>query len=68
MPCVTVLWGFRDKKTLVDAGAECFCDDARRLAEVVEAAACEACSITFKEELDKLVAVIEKEILSRARS
>lgn len=35
VPCVSVLWGFRDKKTLVDAGAEVFCDDAAQLEDIV---------------------------------
>ena len=36
VPCVAVLWGFRDKKTLEDAGADVFCDDAGNLPELVE--------------------------------
>jgi phosphoglycolate phosphatase len=35
VPCISVLWGFRDKKTLVDAGAEVFCDDVTQLADIV---------------------------------
>ena len=38
VPCVSVLWGFRDKETLLDAGAEIFCDDAAQLAAMVESA------------------------------
>ena len=26
MPCLSVLWGFRDRQTLVEAGAEYFCE------------------------------------------
>ena len=26
MPCLSVLWGFRDRKTLLEAGADCFCE------------------------------------------
>ena len=36
VPCVTVLWGFRDRKTLEDAGANVFCTDAARLPALVE--------------------------------
>ena len=38
VPCVTVLWGFRDKETLLDAGAEIFCDDAAQLPTLIESA------------------------------
>lgn len=34
--CLTVLWGFRDKQTLVDAGAEYFCEDPRDMAKMIE--------------------------------
>ena len=36
VPCVSVLWGFRDKQTLVEAGADAFCDDAADLPALVE--------------------------------
>ena len=36
VPCVSVLWGFRDEKTLVDAGADVFCDDAACLPDIIE--------------------------------
>ena len=36
VPCVCVLWGFRDKETLVEAGGKVFCDDAAKLAELIE--------------------------------
>lgn len=35
-PCVSVLWGFRDKETLVEAGGKVFCDDAGNLVELIE--------------------------------
>ena len=38
VPCVSVLWGFRDKETLLDAGAEIFCDDAAQLPTLIESA------------------------------
>ena len=34
--CLSVLWGFRDKQTLVDAGAEYFCEDPRDMATMIE--------------------------------
>ena len=34
--CLSVLWGFRDKQTLVDAGAEFFCEDPRDMATMIE--------------------------------
>ena len=34
--CLAVLWGFRDKQTLVDAGAEYFCQDPRDMAKMIE--------------------------------
>ena len=36
VPCVSVLWGFRDEKTLTDAGAEVFCSDAAQLPALIE--------------------------------
>lgn len=36
VPCITVLWGFRDRQTLETAGAEIFCDNAARLPALVE--------------------------------
>ncbi|MBQ8881244.1 MAG: HAD family hydrolase [Oscillospiraceae bacterium] len=32
MPCLTVLWGFRDEDFLKENGAEHFCDDPKKLA------------------------------------
>jgi len=34
--CLSVLWGFRDKQCLVDAGAEYFCEDPAQMAEMIE--------------------------------
>jgi len=35
VPCISVLWGFRDKKTLEKTGATTFCSDALRLPELI---------------------------------
>ena len=37
VPCLSVLWGFRDRKQLEQAGAEHFCDDPAKLPQVLEA-------------------------------
>ena len=37
VPCLTVLWGFRDKETLVEAGANHFCDDPKDLLKLLKA-------------------------------
>ena len=34
--CLTVLWGFRDKQLLMDAGAEYFCEDPADMAAMIE--------------------------------
>ena len=34
--CLSVLWGFRDKQCLIDAGAEYFCDDPADMAAMIE--------------------------------
>ena len=34
--CLSVLWGFRDKQVLVDAGAEHFCEKPQDLAQMIE--------------------------------
>ena len=34
--CLSVLWGFRDKQVLIDAGAEYFCEDPKNLAPMIE--------------------------------
>lgn len=34
--CLSVLWGFRDKETLRAVGAQYFCDDPRKLPEILE--------------------------------
>lgn len=31
VPCLSVLWGFRDRKTLLEAGADHFCEEPREL-------------------------------------
>ena len=36
MPCLSVLWGFRDREDLEAVGAKHFCEDPARLAEVIE--------------------------------
>ena len=34
--CLSVLWGFRDRKTLEEAGATYFCDDPRKMPEILK--------------------------------
>ena len=34
--CLSVLWGFRDKQVLVDAGAEYFCEKPRDMVRMIE--------------------------------
>jgi len=36
VPCLTVLWGFRDEQTLRNAGATYFCDDAEKMPRMIE--------------------------------
>ena len=36
VPCLSVLWGFRDKDVLVDAGAEYFCETPADLPAAIE--------------------------------
>jgi len=36
VPCLTVLWGFRDRPQLEEQGATCFCDAVARLPELIE--------------------------------
>lgn len=36
VPCISVLWGFRDRSDLEAAGANCFCQKAEQLPELVE--------------------------------
>ena len=36
VPCLSVLWGFRDREDVAAAGADCFCEDTAKLAEKVE--------------------------------
>lgn len=35
VPCLSVLWGFRDKETLEDAGGQFFCHSPARLPDVI---------------------------------
>ena len=37
VPCLTVLWGFRDKEILVEAGAEHFCENPKDLLKLLKA-------------------------------
>ncbi len=36
VPCLCVLWGFRDKACLVEAGGKHFCDDAAKLPQMLK--------------------------------
>ena len=36
VPCLSVLWGFRDKEDMEAVGAEHFCDDTAKLADKLE--------------------------------
>ena len=36
VPCLSVLWGFRDRKILEEAGGKYFCGDTAKLAETLE--------------------------------
>lgn len=36
VPCLSVLWGFRDRKTLEEAGGKYFCEDTGKLADALE--------------------------------
>ena len=36
VPCLTVLWGFRDKDFLVENGAKHFCDDPKKLLQCLK--------------------------------
>ena len=35
LPCISVSWGFRDRDVLVNAGADCICDDVAALERVL---------------------------------
>ena len=37
VPCLSVLWGFRDRAEIEKAGGTCFCDDSTALPEMLEA-------------------------------
>ena len=39
VPCLAVLWGFRDKWQLEENGAEYYCDDAEQLPTIIDAIA-----------------------------
>lgn len=39
VPCLSVTWGFRDKKCLTEAGAQYFCNDPAELVDALEAIA-----------------------------
>ena len=36
IPCISVLWGFRDRKTLEESGAKYFCEKAEDLPALLE--------------------------------
>lgn len=36
LPCISVLWGYRDRQTLVEAGAACLCGDPADLPALAE--------------------------------
>ncbi len=36
VPCLSVLWGFRDKEAMVEVGGKYFCDDPRSLVSALE--------------------------------
>ena len=36
VPCLSVLWGFRDRKDMEEAGAEYYCEETTQLAEKIE--------------------------------
>lgn len=35
MPCLSVLWGFRDREDMIAVGAERFCDDPAKLVQIL---------------------------------
>lgn len=35
VPCVSVLWGFRDRACIAAAGGNCFCDDPDQLVDIL---------------------------------
>ena len=37
VPCLSVLWGFRDKQEMVDVGGRYFCQKTRQLPACIEA-------------------------------
>ena len=36
VPCLSVLWGFRDKEELIQAGAQYFCEDVTGLPRIID--------------------------------
>ena len=36
IPCISVLWGFREKEFLVNNGAKIFAQNAKELLEIIE--------------------------------
>lgn len=36
VPCLSVTWGFRSEAQLKEAGATCFCDDPKKLPQILE--------------------------------
>ena len=36
LPCISVLWGFRDKDYLVEQGAYCFADKPEDIVEILD--------------------------------
>ena len=36
VPCLSVLWGFRDQEEIEEAGGNCFCEDTAQLVEKLE--------------------------------
>lgn len=41
VPCLSVLWGFRDRDVLEQVGGKYFCEDPKQLAKAIEAIAAE---------------------------
>ncbi len=35
IPCISVLWGFRDKETLIKSGADCFIETPKQLFSII---------------------------------
>ena len=41
VPCLSVLWGFRDARELKAAGGSSFCDAPSKLAQMLEVMVCD---------------------------